>query len=107
MWLDYETHRCGQSSGAAVFMIGWIQSSKLVCSNMCSSISAALHVPCWPMLRPPFVQMSPAPGIISATLHNLAGCCLPTGGRQITMRAEHAMHGFWTLLEWGANTITA
>ncbi|WIA41790.1 hypothetical protein OEZ86_009122 [Tetradesmus obliquus] len=27
------------------------------------------------------------------------------GGRQITMRAEHAMHGFWGVLEWGANTI--
>jgi hypothetical protein len=31
--------------------------------------------------------------------------CLLAGGRQITMRAEHAMHGFWSVLEWGANTI--
>jgi hypothetical protein len=30
---------------------------------------------------------------------------MSTGGRQITMRADHAMHGFWSVLEWGANTI--
>lgn len=27
------------------------------------------------------------------------------GGRQIALRAEEAMHGFWGVLEWGANTI--
>jgi hypothetical protein len=30
---------------------------------------------------------------------------LCAGGRQITMRAEESMHGFWSVLEWGANTI--
>lgn len=27
------------------------------------------------------------------------------GGRQIAYRAEEAMHAFWGVLEWGANTI--
>jgi hypothetical protein len=49
---------------------------------------------------------------IRAELTVCAACLVPTcafcvfaGGRQITMRAEHAMHGFWGVLEWGANTI--
>lgn len=34
-------------------------------------------------------------------------CCLlfVAGGRQITMRVEDAMHSFWGVLEWAANTI--
>lgn len=36
---------------------------------------------------------------------SICGWLLYAGGRQITMRVEDAMHSFWGVLEWSANTI--